>query len=164
MSREQIHYKYYSMPFGSYCQVHEENLPRNNMAARIQGAISLGPSENMQGGHKFFSPTTGRVINRRSWNIIPMPNTVIVQINILGEEQPKLLVFHDHSSRKIGDMDKNVLPEMEQQVDFDIAGVIGDLVKILGVDMGGDDVTPELENYDLNFTPPQNEPTIRSLL
>ncbi len=31
------------------------------------------------------------------------------------------------------------------------------MVKILGVDMGGDNVTPELENYDLNFTPPQNE-------
>jgi hypothetical protein len=54
MSGGQIHYKYYSMPFGTYCQVHKEDLPRNNMAARIQGAISLGPSGNVQGGHKFF--------------------------------------------------------------------------------------------------------------
>jgi hypothetical protein len=91
-----------------------------------------------------------------------MPNTVIVQINTLGEGQPKLLIFHDHSGRKMGDMDKNALPKMGQEVDFDIPGVIGDLVKIPGVDMGGDDVTTELDyepelDYDLNFTPPQDE-------
>ena len=33
LSGESIHYKYYSMPFGSYCQVHEENAPQNSMAA-----------------------------------------------------------------------------------------------------------------------------------
>jgi hypothetical protein len=27
MSEEQIHYKYYSMPFGTYCQVYEEDSP-----------------------------------------------------------------------------------------------------------------------------------------
>jgi hypothetical protein len=85
-----------------------------------------------------------------------MPNMVIVQINTLGEGQPKLLIFHNHVGCKIGDMDKNVLPKMEQQVDFDIPGVIGDSIEIPGVDMGGEYVTPEIENYDLNFTPPQN--------
>jgi hypothetical protein len=162
MSGEQIHYKYYLMPFGTYCQVHKEGSPRNNMAACTQGAISLGPRGNVQGGHKFFSLTTGCVINRRSWNIIPMPNTVIAWINTLGEGQPKLLIFHDCGGRKIGDMDKNALPKMGQEVDYDIPGVIGDLVKIPGVDMGGDDVTPKLDydpelDYDLNFTPPQDE-------
>jgi hypothetical protein len=142
MLGEQIHYKYYSMPFGTYCQVHKD-LPRNIMAACTQGAISLGPSGNAQGGHKFFSLTTGRVINRRSWNINPMPNTVIARINMLGEGQPKILIFHNRGGCKIGDMDENVLPKTEQQVDFNIPGVIGDLVEIPGVDMGGDDVTPE---------------------
>jgi hypothetical protein len=86
-----------------------------------------------------------------------MPNMVIARINKLGEGQPKLLIFHNCSGCKIGDMDKNLLPEMEPQVGFDIPGVIWDFVKIPGVDMGGDDVTPQLENCDLNFTPPQNE-------
>ncbi len=147
MSGEQVHYKYYLMPFGTYCQVHKEGSLCNNMAACTQGAISLGPSGNIQGGHKFFSLTTGRVINRRSWNIIPMLNTVIMRINKLGEGQPKLLIFHDRGGHEIGDMDKNVLPKMGQEVNFDIPGVIGDLLEIPGVDMGCDDVTPELD-YD----------------
>ena len=33
LSGEAVHYKYYCMPFGSYCQVHEENAPRNRMTA-----------------------------------------------------------------------------------------------------------------------------------
>ena len=41
MSGETINYKHYTLPFGSYCQVHEETAPRNSLAARTQGAISL---------------------------------------------------------------------------------------------------------------------------
>jgi hypothetical protein len=59
-------------------------------------------------------------------------------------------------------MDENSLLETRQEVDFNIPGVIEDSVEIPGVDMGGDDVTPELDydpklDYDLNFTPPQDE-------
>ena len=49
MSGEIINYRQYCLPFGSYCQVHEEDLPRNSMEPRTQGAISLGPSTNCQG-------------------------------------------------------------------------------------------------------------------
>ena len=42
MSGEQINFKHYKLPFGSYCQVHEETNPRNSLAPRTQGAISLG--------------------------------------------------------------------------------------------------------------------------
>jgi hypothetical protein len=45
LSGEVIDYKFCSMGFGRYCQIHEEDQPRNSMAARTQGAISLGPSE-----------------------------------------------------------------------------------------------------------------------
>jgi hypothetical protein len=53
MSGEIINYRQYCLPFGSYCQVHEEDLPRNSMEPCTQGAISLGPSTNRQGAHKF---------------------------------------------------------------------------------------------------------------
>ena len=55
LAGEVIHFKYYTMPFGTYCQIHEEDAPRNSMAARTQGAISLGPSGNSQGGHKLLA-------------------------------------------------------------------------------------------------------------
>ncbi len=54
-----------SLPFGSYCQVHEEEMPRNSLVSRTLGVISLGPSGNTQGGHRFFTLNTGRVITRR---------------------------------------------------------------------------------------------------
>ena len=47
MSGEQITYRHYSLPFGTYCQVHEEDSPPNSMAARTQGAISLWPAPEM---------------------------------------------------------------------------------------------------------------------
>ena len=55
MVGEIVKYKFYSMPFGTYCQIHEEDAPCNSMSARTQGAISLGSSGNVQGGHKFLS-------------------------------------------------------------------------------------------------------------
>ena len=64
MSGERINYKHYCIPFGSYCQVHEEDGPRNSMAARTQGAISMGPSKNRQGGQFFFTLNTARVVVR----------------------------------------------------------------------------------------------------
>jgi hypothetical protein len=62
MSGEVVHYKFCAMGFGQYCQIHKEDQPRNGMVARMQGAILLGPSGNTQGGHKFFTLTTGKVV------------------------------------------------------------------------------------------------------
>ncbi len=45
-----VHYKFCAMGFGWYCQIHEEDHPRNGMVQRTQGAISLGPSGNAQRG------------------------------------------------------------------------------------------------------------------
>ncbi len=41
-----VNYKFCAMGFGRYCQIHEEDQPRNCMVARMQGAILLGPSGN----------------------------------------------------------------------------------------------------------------------
>ncbi len=65
MLGEVIHYKFCAMGFGRYCQIHEEDQPRNGMVQRTQGAILLGPSGNAQGGHKFFTLTTGKVVTCR---------------------------------------------------------------------------------------------------
>jgi hypothetical protein len=50
------------MGFGRYCQIQEEDQPRNSMAARTQGAILLGPSNNAQVGHKFYTLNIGKVV------------------------------------------------------------------------------------------------------
>jgi hypothetical protein len=76
MSGEALDFKKCSLPFGSYCQVHEEQLPWNSLIGRTLGAISLGPGGNTQGGHRFFALNTGHVISRRGWDVIPMPTSV----------------------------------------------------------------------------------------
>jgi hypothetical protein len=52
--------KHLRLQIGQYCQVHEEESPRNGQIARTKGAISLGPSGNLQGGHKFMALNTGK--------------------------------------------------------------------------------------------------------
>ena len=62
LTGEVVHYKFCSLSFGQYCQISEEDTPRNSLAARTQGAIALGPSGNVQGGHKFYTLNTGSVV------------------------------------------------------------------------------------------------------
>ncbi|MFN9908154.1 MAG: hypothetical protein ACK56F_18820, partial [bacterium] len=107
-------YKHYKLPFGSYCQVHEETNPRNNIASRTLGAISLIASGNLQGAQLFLSLKTGEVITRYAWDVIPMPTGVIDRVNALGSDQPEQLIFTNRHNQPIGDED----PE--------IAGVAGD--------------------------------------
>jgi hypothetical protein len=96
MSGETLNYKkHLSLQVGQYCQVHEEDTPHNSQSPRTKGAISLGPSGNLQGGYKFMALNTGTKITRRSWNVIPIPDTVIARVNALGTNQPEQLIFTD---------------------------------------------------------------------
>ncbi len=95
MSGETMNYKQCSLPFGSYCKVHEEDGPCNSLAAHTQGAISLGPSSNRQGDQLFLSLNTGKVLLRRS-SPLPMPSNVIQWVN-------DMLTFADRDSIKFLD-------------------------------------------------------------
>jgi hypothetical protein len=51
MSGETLDYKkHLSLQIWQYYQVHMEDNPRNSQLACTKGAISLGPSGNLQGG------------------------------------------------------------------------------------------------------------------
>jgi hypothetical protein len=69
------------LAFGEYVQVDEDDMKTNGMESRTSGAISLGPNGNMQGGYNFLSLATNRVLSRKSWTIMPMPNEVINLMN-----------------------------------------------------------------------------------
>ena len=162
MSGEMLDYKkHLAMAIGQYCQVHEEEHPRNSQAPRTRGAISLGPSGNLQGGYKFMALNTGKRINRRSWDIIPMPDTVIARVNALGHDQPEQLVFTDRKGRPIGDIqiagvppddgddaDDDQLPGVD--ADNEEAPVFDDDVELPGVDMDGNEDPPVVQIDDLD--------------
>ena len=89
--------KHCRLPFGSYVQVHDKPSPTNSPTARTVGAITLGPTGNLQGGYKFLNIRTGKKITRRNWTHLPMPSEVIEKMKKIGLAygQPKLLTFQD---------------------------------------------------------------------
>jgi hypothetical protein len=66
--------KHLSLQPGQYCQVHEEDNPRNSHIARTKGAIR---NDNIQGGFKFIALKSGKKIVHHSWDVIPMPDLMI---------------------------------------------------------------------------------------
>ena len=76
--------------------------------ARTQGAIALGSSGNVQGGHKFYTLNTGSVAMQRDWKVLPMPQLVIDQINAKAKVQPALPVFTNQLGNVIVDTPINV--------------------------------------------------------
>jgi hypothetical protein len=83
----QIDYnKHIRAEFGEYVQVHEEH--DNSMNPRTTGAIATKPTGNAQGGHWFYSLTTGRMLDRMRWTPLPMPADVIARIATLAKNNP----------------------------------------------------------------------------
>ncbi len=78
-----------------YCQISEEAQPRNSLAPRTQGALALGPSGNVQGGHKFYTLNTGMVVVQQDWKVLPMPPSVIDRIHSKVQGQPAQSIFAD---------------------------------------------------------------------
>eukprot|EP00975_Prorocentrum_lima_P030772 6458618-Prorocentrum_lima.AAC.1 len=71
----------FKLGFGDYVQTHEDNEVINTMAARTMGAISLGPTGNVQGSYRFLNLSTWRLVTRRSWTALPIPREVVEMIN-----------------------------------------------------------------------------------
>jgi hypothetical protein len=69
---------------GTYCEVHDEPLPSNSMTPRTHPCIACGPTGNLQGSVKFYCLTTGRILKRRHWTELPMPDNIIKKVNRIG--------------------------------------------------------------------------------
>ena len=164
MSGETLDYKkHLRLQIGQYCQVHEEDTLRNSLRPRTKGAISLGPSGNLQGGFKFMALNTGKKIIQRSWDVIPMPDTVITRVNTLGNDQPEQLIFTDRHGRLIGVTDNADIPgvDFDEDDDAEIPGV--DIVELPGVDVTvehmEEDPAPQIvEIDDLDIPAPDPPP------
>ena len=69
------------------------------------GAICLGPTGNAQGGHWFFSLTSGSRIVHRCWTALPMPQEVILRISQIGRAQgmPSHITYANRRGDEISD-------------------------------------------------------------
>ena len=95
--------KHLGLHIGQYFQVNEEDTPCNSNQPRTKCAIFMGPSGNIQGGFMFMNLSTMKKITKRYWDIIPIPNTIIYRVNLLGIYQQDILVFIDCRGQIIGD-------------------------------------------------------------
>jgi hypothetical protein len=157
MSGENLDYKkHLSLQIGQYCQVHVEDNPRNSQIARTKGAISLGPSGNLQGGFKCMALNTGKKIVHRSWDVITMPDLVIARVNALGSDQPWQMTFTDRHGRLIRNIE---IPGVDADDDNNdplpgLIPVIADDIEIPVVDVEGPEAQeavpdPQVEIDDL---------------
>jgi hypothetical protein len=140
MPGETLDYKkHMSLQLGQYFQVHEEDNHRNSQIARTKGAISLGPSSNLQGGFKFMALNSGKKIVHRSWDVIPMPDLVIDRASALGRDQPQHMTFTDRHGQLIGDVEIPGVDDQEEDDDHlpGVVPVIADEIDITGVDVEG---------------------------
>ena len=88
--------KHCKLSFGSYCQKHQSD-PTNTPKPRTIGSIYLGPTENVQGGHKVMNLATGKVITRHHATDIPITKDVVDRIEYMAEKDE---IKPDTNSRK----------------------------------------------------------------
>jgi hypothetical protein len=161
MSGETLDFKkHLSLQIGQYCQVHEEDTPRNSQVARTKGAICLGLSGNVQGGFKFMALNSGKKIVRRSWDVIPLPDVVINGVNELGKDQPRLMTFMDRHGRLIGDMEIPGVDSTEDEDDYfpGVSPVIADAIEIPGVAVAGPEALDEVPAPQVDIYDPDDIP------
>jgi hypothetical protein len=72
------------VPFGAYCEVHNENDPSNTTLPRTSRAIALNPTGNLQGSYYFLSLATGKRISRRRWTELPCTEDVIDRVHTIA--------------------------------------------------------------------------------
>jgi len=73
--------------FGTYCEVHHEPEAKdtNNMEPRTTEGIAMGPVGNIQGTQKFYDLKTSRIIKRKEFTVMPMPDSIMDLIIQHGE-------------------------------------------------------------------------------
>ena len=66
--------------YGDYVQCTVANTD-NSMAARTEDCVVVLPTENRTGTVKMLSLTTGRIVSRDQFKILPMPDSAIARLN-----------------------------------------------------------------------------------
>ena len=121
--------KHCKVPFGTYVQVAEENKPTNTTQTRTQGAIALGPSNNIQGGVRFMSLNTGKQFSsRRQFTVIPITDLIIKRVNDLAESQGQKadVKFFDQQGKEIKNGNQEEPEEPDEETAEELPNVIED--------------------------------------
>ena len=72
--------------YGEYVQCTVPNTD-NTMTARTEDCIVMLPTGNRTGTVKMLSLTTGRIVSRDQFKVLPMPDSAIVRLNDLAKRE-----------------------------------------------------------------------------
>ena len=97
--------RHLEITFGKYCQIHEEENPHNITITCTRGTICMNPSGNKQVGLNFMNLESMKKVVRRSWDALPMPDTVIARVNSIDQGKPNDLDFLDRKKLPIREID-----------------------------------------------------------
>lgn len=124
------------LDFGAYVEVHDEPSPLNGMKSRTRPCIALGPTANLQGTYKFLCLTTGKKLKKRKWTELPMPDSIIQQVDQMATKEKRggswsvtnrnkeEVGFHDDDEDQIGEnMDTAATATIDPEIAADIPGV-----------------------------------------
>ena len=75
--------------FGSYDEDSTDAMVTNRKISRRHNCIVVGTSGNRQGLLKCFDLTTGSVVTRRIFDVLPMPDRIVKQVNSWGVKSKK---------------------------------------------------------------------------
>ena len=153
-----IDYSHCRLRFGQYMQTHEETS-NDTGAERTSGALALRPTGNQQGGYRFYSLSTGRVVRRNRWIKLPMPNEVVDRVHKLARRKSEGIIFlernqqplHEESDGASDDNSTYVPEDDEDDTDFDPAADDDSVAESTGTDGSPDpqEITGVGEDPDL---------------
>jgi hypothetical protein len=139
--------KHCKLPFGTYCEVHDEPTPTNTMVTCSTLAIVLGPTGNLQGTYKFLSLATRKKVKQHAFTPYPMPDLVIKKVEAYGKSTALLGIF-DFANRN------GILFEWNEEVNEFPEGIVEVKDVVLypslatehpGVVLGRDQPLPSIE-------------------
>jgi hypothetical protein len=135
------------VPFGSYCEAHDEPPPTNNMVSWSTPAIVLGPTGNLQGTSKFFSLETRAKIKRRLIMRYPMPDLIIKKVERFarGGIAPGALDFANRSGI-LFEWNEAIDKSPKSLVEKDVVLYPSIVFTFPGVTPGGDVAVPTVKD------------------
>ena len=113
--------KHCQLEYGTYAQVHDEH--DNSMTPRTTGALAMQPTGNAQGGYWFYSLSTGQLLNRNHWTVLPMPAEVVQRVHQLAKNNPAGVNFTSNRNQEYNDDNYEPDDEDDESLDGSITGL-----------------------------------------